>query len=39
MEFVLRDVAATFGAPINDVAFAITLTLACRPVGALVLGP
>jgi len=38
MVFVLRDVAVTFGAPINDVAFAITLTLACRPVGALVFG-
>jgi MFS transporter, SHS family, lactate transporter len=38
MVFVLRDVAATFGAPINDLAFAITLTLACRPLGALVFG-
>jgi hypothetical protein len=33
MAFVLREVAATFGAPIGSVAFAITLTLACRAVG------
>jgi MFS transporter, SHS family, lactate transporter len=38
MAFVLRDVAATFGAPISSVAFAITLTLACRAIGAVVFG-
>lgn len=38
MAFVLREVAATFSAPIGAVAFAITLTLACRAVGALVFG-
>jgi SHS family lactate transporter-like MFS transporter len=34
MAFVLRDVAAAFAAPIASVAFAITLTLACRAIGA-----
>ncbi|WP_428485439.1 MFS transporter [Rhodopila sp.] len=34
MAFVLREVAATFSAPIGSVAFAITLTLACRAIGA-----
>jgi MFS transporter, SHS family, lactate transporter len=38
MAFVLRDVAASFGAPIGSVAFAITLTLACRAIGAYVFG-
>ena len=38
MAFVLREVAATFAAPISSVAFAITLTLACRAVGALAFG-
>ena len=38
MAFVLREVAATFGAPISSVAFAITLTLACRAIGAYVFG-
>jgi SHS family lactate transporter-like MFS transporter len=38
MAFVLREVAATFGAPIGSVAFAITLTLACRAVGAYLFG-
>jgi MFS transporter, SHS family, lactate transporter len=38
MAFVLREVAATFGAPISSVAFAITLTLACRALGAYVFG-
>ena len=38
MAFVLREVAATFGAPISSVAFAITLTLACRAIGAFVFG-
>src|SRR5580692_2107141 len=38
MAFVLREIAATFSAPIGAVAFAITLTLACRAIGALVFG-
>lgn len=38
MVFVLRDVAETFGVPLDDVAVAITLTLAFRAVGALALG-
>ncbi len=38
MAFVLRDVAASFGAPIQSVAFAITLTLACRALGAFLFG-
>ncbi|HEY1413443.1 MAG TPA: MFS transporter, partial [Rhodopila sp.] len=38
MAFVLREVAATFSAPIGAVAFAITLTLACRAVGAYLFG-
>jgi SHS family lactate transporter-like MFS transporter len=38
MAFVLRDVAAEFGAPISSVAFAITLTLACRAIGAFFFG-
>ncbi|HQT77109.1 MAG TPA: MFS transporter [Rhodopila sp.] len=38
MAFVLRNVAATFNAPIGSVAFAITLTLACRAAGASVFG-
>src|ERR1700692_228680 len=38
MAFVLRDVAASFGSPIGSVAFAITLTLACRAIGAVLFG-
>jgi len=38
MAFVLREVAATFSAPIGSVAFAITLTLACRAIGAFGFG-
>ena len=38
MVFVLRDIAATFDTPISGVAFAITLTLACRAVGAVLFG-
>ncbi|HET6309320.1 MAG TPA: MFS transporter [Rhodopila sp.] len=38
MAFVLRDVAATFAAPIGSVALAITLTLACRAIGAAFFG-
>jgi MFS transporter, SHS family, lactate transporter len=36
--FVIRDVAAEFGASVTDVTFAIMLTLAARPVGALLFG-
>lgn len=38
LTFVLKDVAAEFGTKVSDVALAITLTLAARPVGALVFG-
>ena len=38
MVFVLRDIAASFGTPIGSVAFAITLTLACRAIGAALFG-
>jgi SHS family lactate transporter-like MFS transporter len=38
MVFVLREISATFGAPIGSVAFAITLTLACRAIGAVLFG-
>jgi MFS transporter, SHS family, lactate transporter len=38
MAFVLREIAATFAAPIGSVAFAITLTLACRAIGAYAFG-
>jgi SHS family lactate transporter-like MFS transporter len=38
MAFVLREVAASFSAPIGGVAFAITLTLACRAIGAVLFG-
>ena len=38
MVFVLRDIAAEFAVPIGSVAFAITLTLACRAVGAALFG-
>jgi len=36
--FVLKDVAATFGTTIKSVTLAITLTLAFRPLGALIFG-
>lgn len=38
MVFILKDIAAEFHTGIPDVAFAITLTLAMRPVGALIFG-
>jgi SHS family lactate transporter-like MFS transporter len=38
MAFVLRDVAASFGVQMGGVALAITLTLACRPIGAVFFG-
>jgi SHS family lactate transporter-like MFS transporter len=36
--FVMKDVAAEFGVQKTEVAFAITLTLACRPIGAFIFG-
>ncbi|MCK0195916.1 MFS transporter [Ancylobacter sp. 6x-1] len=38
MVFVLKDIAQTFGTDITSVTFAIMLTLAMRPVGALLFG-
>jgi len=38
MVFVLKDIAAEFNTNIPEVAFAITLTLAARPIGALIFG-
>ncbi|RKP46628.1 MFS transporter [Pararobbsia silviterrae] len=38
MVFILKDIAAEFGTKIPDVAFAITLTLFMRPLGALIFG-
>jgi MFS transporter, SHS family, lactate transporter len=38
MVFVLKDIAAEFHTKIPEVAFALTLTLAMRPVGALIFG-
>ncbi|AXE31869.1 MFS transporter [Chromobacterium phragmitis] len=38
MVFVLKDVAREFGADIEAVSWAIMLTLAARPIGALIFG-
>ncbi|MBB3259589.1 SHS family lactate transporter-like MFS transporter [Paraburkholderia bannensis] len=38
MVFVLKDIATEFNTKIPAVAFAITLTLAMRPIGALIFG-
>ena len=38
MVFVLKDVAKEFGADIEAVSWAIMLTLAARPIGALIFG-
>ncbi len=38
MVFVLKDIAAEFHTKIPEVALAITLTLAMRPIGALIFG-
>jgi MFS transporter, SHS family, lactate transporter len=38
LTFVVKDVAATFMAPVSAVFFAVTLTLALRPLGALLFG-
>jgi len=38
MVFVLNDIASEFHASIPSVAFALTLTLATRPLGALIFG-
>ena len=39
MVFVLKDIADTFGTDVKSVALAVTLTLAARPLGALVCDP
>jgi SHS family lactate transporter-like MFS transporter len=36
--FVFKDIATQFGTSITKVAFAVTLTLACRPIGAFIFG-
>src|SRR5882762_6200661 len=36
--FVLKDIAKEFGTDVADVTFAILLTLAMRPIGALLFG-
>jgi SHS family lactate transporter-like MFS transporter len=36
--FVIKDVAGEFGTPISNIALAVTLTLALRPVGAFTFG-
>ncbi|HLV79365.1 MAG TPA: MFS transporter [Chthonomonadaceae bacterium] len=36
--FILKDIAASFGTSVSAVSFALTLTLAFRPVGALIFG-
>lgn len=38
MVFILKDIAAEFHTQIPEVAFAITITLAMRPIGALIFG-
>lgn len=38
LTFVLKDIAAEFGTDISVVTWAITLTLAMRPIGALLFG-
>jgi MFS transporter, SHS family, lactate transporter len=38
LTFVISRIATTFDRSIAEVAFAITLTLACRPIGALLFG-
>src|SRR5512147_180373 len=38
MIFVLRAIAAEFGTDVKSVSVAVTLTLAMRPLGALVFG-
>ncbi len=38
LTFVITRIATTFDRTIAEVAFALTLTLACRPIGALLFG-
>jgi SHS family lactate transporter-like MFS transporter len=38
LTFVITRVATSFNKEISEVAFALTLTLACRPIGALLFG-
>jgi MFS transporter, SHS family, lactate transporter len=38
LTFVITRIATSFNKEISEVAFALTLTLACRPIGALLFG-
>jgi len=38
LTFVVTRIATTFDRTVADVAFSITLTLMCRPIGALIFG-
>src|SRR5471032_3618902 len=38
LTFVFKDIAAQFGTSITKVTVAVTLTLACRPIGAFIFG-
>jgi MFS transporter, SHS family, lactate transporter len=38
LTFVIARIATSFGRSIAEIAIAITLTLACRPIGALIFG-
>src|ERR1700691_4864285 len=38
MTFMFKDIAAEFGVKLSDVTYALFLTLAMRPVGALIFG-
>jgi SHS family lactate transporter-like MFS transporter len=38
LTFLLKDIAASFGKTVPDIALTLTLTLAMRPVGALIVG-
>jgi MFS transporter, SHS family, lactate transporter len=38
LTFVITRIATSFDRTVADVAFALTLTLACRPIGALIFG-
>ncbi|HEX3700996.1 MAG TPA: MFS transporter [Phenylobacterium sp.] len=38
LTFVIKDIAADFGAKVSDVSVAITLTLVARPIGAFLFG-
>jgi SHS family lactate transporter-like MFS transporter len=38
LTFVMKDIAADFGAAVSKVSVAVTLTLAARPIGAFIFG-